>query len=196
MPAENPRQAYPKKKLTVVTFASRREKPPSRQAPDLQPQALAPTPKPSPPAPPPISPPAAAAEPKPLSPAGRRKLARKAALAWLKETYPHLFCRPPLPLALGIGAAIVARACQSGFKPYANRDGIALLDKLAPTTSRRSAPTKGTMRRALNGAPVEPVADEHQVDARERIAALEAAQRRRGAEACSHERDPDRSAGL
>jgi hypothetical protein len=155
-----------RKKLTVVTFAPRagyRDKP-----------KAAPPPKPSPAAPQPAPSLPAAAEPKPLSPAGRRKLARRAALAWLKITYPHLFGRrPPKPLAVGISAAIVAQARAAGFKPYAI--GTALHCWTNDRRYLEALAADGAMRRALNGAPVEPVADEHQTYAGERLAEQKAA---------------------
>jgi ProQ/FINO family len=136
------------------------------------------------PAPPMPSKTALQPEPTPLSkgegPSARqrkRNSERTAARAWLRSTGPHLFGNPPLPLAIGLGKEIIACACAVGFKRYAV--GTALHFHVNSHAYLKALAADGAMRRALNGAPVEPVSDEHQADALRRIAEIEAASKAR-----------------
>ena len=162
MPASNPRQAHPKKKLTVVTFAPRRDKRPSRQAPGSRLPAPAATPKPPEPAQPPL--------------AGKRKRAADAA-AWLQATWPDLFTGRPKPLAIGIGTEITTRSRSAGHAPYAI--GSALHRWTNSRSYLAAIAAKGAVRWGLGGTAVEFVSREHQTDARLKLALL--AQAKRGA---------------
>jgi sRNA-binding protein len=145
MPTSNPRQSY-----QVIAFASRRDKPPPRQ----QPQAPAPVPKPPP------------------ALTGKRKRAADAA-AWLKATWPALFNHPPKPLAIGIGAAIMAHARAAGHAPYAV--GTFLHRWTHSPRYLHAIAAKGAVRWGLSGTAVDFVASEHQAGARLKLAELAAA---------------------
>jgi sRNA-binding protein len=103
----------------------------------------------------------------------KRRAQRKAALTWLKSTWPHLFAEGPKPLAIGIGDALIAHAEEAGIRPYAV-NGILLMW----TRSRgylEALATVGAVRWGLSGTAVDFVASEHQADARLKLAELKAA---------------------
>jgi sRNA-binding protein len=103
----------------------------------------------------------------------RRLRVRRAALAWLRTAWPVLFCKPPRPLAVGLGQEIVARGLKAGIKPHAI--GAALRHWTNSRGYLESLAAAGAVRWGLDGAAVDFVASEHQADARERLAALAAA---------------------
>jgi sRNA-binding protein len=114
---------------------------------------------PKPPAPaPPVDAKAAAAKQRKL------KRARLEALAWLEGAYPRLFDDPVVrPLAVGLGKTITREALAAGLK----RQAIAAALH-GWTCSRRylmALVADGAARHGLDGAPVEPVSDDHRAQA-------------------------------
>jgi RNA chaperone ProQ/FINO-like protein len=140
------------------------------------------------PAPAEVKPPPHAERPKPPPGPGagltvaeqrQRNQARRDALAWLRNAFPALFGYPPLPLAVGIGKAIVAVAIEAGRAKHATRaalhywvHGHAYLVALA-------AP--GAMRCGLDGQAVEAVDPQHQAEAARLIAEIDEARSKRAA---------------
>jgi sRNA-binding protein len=105
----------------------------------------------------------------------RRAAEVRAALLWLRSTWPDLFGKPPKPLAIGIGVEIVAKARDAGLKPYAV--GTFLYHW---TQSRRyldALAAKDPVRWGLGGTAVDFVSREHQVAALVQLSALKTIRR-------------------
>jgi sRNA-binding protein len=99
----------------------------------------------------------------------------RAALLWLRSTWPDLFGKPPKPLAMGIGVEIVAKARDAGLKPYAV--GTFLYHW---TQSRRyldALAAKDAVRWGLGGTAVDFASREHQVVALVQLSALKTIRR-------------------
>jgi hypothetical protein len=124
--------------------------------------------------------PPAEREAKRLSLARQRKLrqARLGALAWLKGTYPSVFCYPPRPLAIGVGKVIFIAAKAAGIENHPVRAALSFWTRSHSYQLALTAP--GAMRCTLNGAEIELVDAQHIAEARKRleeIAARKAAKR-------------------
>jgi hypothetical protein len=112
------------------------------------------------------------APPKSLSSADKRQRELRAIRAWLKTTWPHLF-QKPMPLAIGIGEEIMARASAAGLKRYTVGTALHRWTQSRHYLEALAAP--GAVRWGVGGTAVDFVASQHQAGARERLAALAAA---------------------
>jgi hypothetical protein len=128
-----------------------------------------------------IKPPSPGADRKPttLETQLKRKRARLDALKWLRATFPGLFYGDPKPLAIGAGKTIVARAIDSGHWPSRGkaRDsvGAAICYFTGSIAYLTELSEPGAMRHGLDAAPLEPVSEEHRVEAVKLLAARRAA---------------------
>jgi hypothetical protein len=94
--------------------------------------------------------------------------------AWLRVTWPALFCDPPKPLVVGIHKPIMARASEAGLRWYAV--GVALRDWTRRPRYLEALAADRAMRWGLDGEAIERVASEHQALARRQLADLVKAQ--------------------
>jgi hypothetical protein len=98
-------------------------------------------------------------QPTPLETQRRRKRARLAALKWLRETFPQLFHGDVvLPLAIGVGRELIARAIASERWPSRTkaRDdiGAAVCYWTGSLRYLEALAEPGAMRHGLDGQPV------------------------------------------
>jgi hypothetical protein len=154
----------PARKIISLPKAKPPEAAPTRAA---RPPAPVPAPKAPSPQPEPKRPPARPAlEPRMLA-ARARRIARDAAAAWLRETYPLAFGDQVRPLAIGVGALIWPVAKAAGIKRRAYNDAI--LRRVNSVLYRQALAEDGAVRFDLDGNPAEPVSADHQLQALERL---------------------------
>ncbi len=103
----------------------------------------------------------------------RRKAELAAARAWLRTSFSVAFGFPVLPLAVGVGKDIEARAAAAGLKRSAIK--AALRYRTSSRAYIEAVAAEGATRFDLDGQAVETVSGEHQAHARASIAAMAAA---------------------
>jgi sRNA-binding protein len=106
--------------------------------------------------------------------AGRRpnrRLARDQAIDWLAAAYPATFGPDVRPLAPGVGKLIWPEAKAAGI----NRQSfnVAIGRRVKSPAYLRALAADGALRIGLDGAAIEPVSEEHQVNALDCLAEIE-----------------------
>jgi ProP effector len=112
-------------------------------------------------------------KPKPKPRAGRAEIL--ATIEWMRATWPAAFSRPVRPLALGVGAAILAAAPET--IPHKRVDGA--LRHWVRSALYLQSVKAGVRRVNLDGSDAGEVTQEHRADATRRLVTM-AAKAKRG----------------